>query len=62
MFDGLGGFPRKKVTQLRNQFYPVVAQEVAALQQMRAQLAAQTAARKRLTAAALLASERHHAP
>lgn len=56
MFDGLGGFPRKKVTQLRNHFYPVVAQEVAALQQMRAQLAAQTAARKRLTASALLAA------
>lgn len=54
MFDGLGGFPRKKVTQLRNHYYPLVAQEVRTLQKMRAQLAAENAARRRITAAALL--------
>lgn len=55
MFDGLGGFPRKKVTQLRNQFYPVILQEVRAIRQMRAQLAEKNT---RTSAAALLAQER----
>lgn len=56
MFDGLGGFPRKKVTQLRNHYYPLVAQEVVAMQKMRAQLAAESAARKRVTAANSMAA------